>query len=134
MLGAIFCEDDTKRRELVAKIRNQFDAVISISDINEKFIQEILRTNKTALIQCRSHRQIPHELLHMLQPVVIVGRKRAVVSDDFNVFSVPLDRIQEVNIPFGYYAEYEQRYEHRNWIRRLLRRESKAYFHSHTEQ
>ncbi len=129
MIGALFCEDDQKRRELVAKIRNQFDAVISISDINEKFIKEILRTNKTALIQCRSHRQIPHELSHLIQPVVIVGRKRAIVADDFNAFSLPLDKLEEVDIPYGDYVSYQRSYERRNWVRRLLRREPKVYSH-----
>lgn len=81
MIGALFCEDDRRRSELVSKIRSQFDAVLSISGIDEKLIQQILRTNKTALIECRSHRHIPYEISRLIQPEVIIGRKRAIVSD-----------------------------------------------------
>src|SRR5487761_1415263 len=118
MLGAIFCEDDAKRNELLGKIRQQFDAVVPIACVDEKFIQEILRTNKTALIECRSHRQIPHELSHMIEPVLIIGRKKAVVADQYNVFSLPLDKIAEIDIPYGDYVAYQRTYERRNWIRR----------------
>lgn len=127
MLGALFCENDLKRKEILAKIKSQFDWVLSISDLDERTVNQILRTNRAALIECRSHRQIPFEIMNLIQPVVLVGRKKAIVSDNFTAFQLPLDKLTEISVPYGDYETYRRRYERRNWFRKLFRRKSKAH-------
>lgn len=122
MIGALFCSDDKQRKELVSKIRQQFDEVLSIQEINERKIQEILRTNKTALIECRSHRQLPHEISHFMEPVIIAQGKKAIISDNYSVFAMPLDKLGHIDIAFGNYEVYRRRYDDKNPLRRLFRR------------